>query len=259
MEFLKANLLNTTTQISVNSNTTTAENLINRDPIYQYYSLDFANDLTTTTIQITFDQTTAVSRIALFDTNFKEFTIYYNGSTANTFSLTNSDTTSSNYTANSDTNKFFRFSTIQCSSITIDAKKTITANQEKILGNLLISDLYFDLTTERKPSAKNYKPKLKTKQIVHTLADGGTRIHNIKKKWDLDFSLEYISQSTRDSLYSIYSLNREFNFCPFGTATSWDGICFEAVWDGEFGFYEFADNPTSAGFSGKVSLKETPT
>lgn len=38
MEFLRANLINTTTQITVNSNTTLVSNIFNRDPFYQYYS-----------------------------------------------------------------------------------------------------------------------------------------------------------------------------------------------------------------------------
>lgn len=256
MEFLKANLINTTTQIAVNSNTTTIANLFNRDKLYQYYSELMNSDLTTTTITITFDATTPVSRIALIDTNFKEFSMFYNGATASTFALSNGDTAASTYTGNADDNKFFRFATVQCSSITINAKKTITADQEKRLGLLVVSDLEFALTLI--PSAKSYKPKKIPKQIVHKLSDGGTRIHNVSSKWSTDFSLEYVSESQRDSLFEIYDDAVEFNFCPFGTATGWDGFLYECVWDGPFEFYQYSDNAASSGFSGKVSLEETP-
>ena len=47
-------------------------------------------------------------------------------------------------------------------------------------------------------------------------------------------------------------------FCPFGTTTSWDAILFESVWTGPFDFYEYSDNASSSGFSGKITLKETP-
>lgn len=257
MEFIKANLLNTTTQISVNSNTTVASSLFNRDPLYQYFSENFNSDLTTTTITITFDQTTPVSRIALVDTNFKEFSIFYNGATASTFTLVGADTTVSSYTGNADENKYFRFATVQCSSITINAKKTITANQEKILGLLVLSDI--DLALTLIPSAKDYKPKLNPKQIVHKLSDGGTRLHNVKKKWDFAFGLNYVTTAQRDGLFEVFESGDPFNFVAFGTATAWDGICVECVWDGPFSFYEYSDNASSSGFSGRVTLKETPT
>lgn len=258
MDFLKANFLNTTGQISVNSNTQTASNMFNRDPLYQYFTDGMNNDLTTTVIQITFDATTPVSRISLIDINFKEFSIFYNGATANSFAITAGDTSASSYLNNADANKYFRFSTIQCSSITINAKSTITTNQEKVLGLFVISENI--LTLDIIPSARGYKPKIVPKQVVHKLSDGGTRIHNVRKKWDVSLDLDYISPAQRNSIFEdIYELNREFIFTPFGTATGWDAILFEAVWDGPFQFYEFSDNATVSGFSGKIMLKETPT
>jgi hypothetical protein len=256
MEFIKANYLNTTTQISVNSNTGTASNLFNRDSIYQYYSDQFANDLTTASINITFDATTAVSRIALLDTNFKQFKIFYNGATANSINLVNGDTTVCDYTGSTDLNKYFSFSTIQVSSITIEAMKTVTADHEKRLGMLLISDLEFEFS--KVPSAQSYKPRIIPKQIVHKLSDGGTRIQTVRRKWETKLNLDYISATERDSLYDLYITSSEFNFAAFGTSTGWAGLLFECVWDGPFDFYEYSDNATSAGFSGSISLKETP-
>ncbi len=257
MEFISANLVNTTTQIAVNSNTTVASNLFNRDPIYQYYSDSMNNDLTTTTITITFDATASVSRIALVDTNFKEFSIFYNGATASTFALSGGDTTVSSYTGNADENKYFRFSTVQCSSITINAKKTITADHEKRLGILIISDL--ETALDLIPNAKGFKPKIVPKQVVHKLSDGGVRLHNVRNKWETSLSLKYITSAQRDSLFDLYELGTEFNFCPFGTATGWDAVIFESVWDGPFSFHEYSDNAETSGFSGTISLKETPT
>lgn len=256
MEFIKANLLNTTTQITVNSNTGTVSNLFNRDYLYQYYSDQLANDLTTSSITITFAATTAVSRIALIDTNFKEFSVFYNGLTASTFALTGGDTTVSSYTGNADQYKYFRFSTLQVSSITINAKKTITADQEKLLGVLVISDLEISLT--KIPNAQAYKPRVVPKQVVHKLSDGGTRVNTVRRKLEANLNLDYVDSSQVDLLYDLYISNNEFNFCPFGTATGWNGFIFEAVWDGSFDFYEYSDNAASSGFSGKVSLKETP-
>lgn len=256
MEFIKYNLLNTTTQLTLDSNTALASNLFNRDYAFQFYTYGFNSDLTTSSITVTFDTTTPVSRIALIDTNLKDFTIFYNGSTANTFALTGGDTSASDYTGNADANKYFRFATIQATSITINMSKTIVADQEKLLGLFIVSDLQLELS--KIPSAKNYKPKVTPKQVVHKLSDGGSRIHKIRNKFETKLSLNYIDQTERDNLYDLYNAGVEFNFCPFGTATGWDGFIYEAIWDGDFEFYEYSDNASSSGFSGSISLKETP-
>ena len=256
MEFIKANLLNTTTQLTLNSNTGLASNVFNRDELYQYYSDGFADDLTTTSITVTFDATTSVSRLALIDINLTNFNIFYNGSTANSITILNGDTSTISYSANTDTNKYFRFNTLLVSSITLDAKKTISADQEKLIGYILISDL--DLELEKIPSADQYNPRVNPKQVVHKMSDGGTRINTIRRKKEATLNLKYVSEAQKNSLYDIYESNNEFNFVPFVTATGWDGFLFEAVWEGAFDFFNYSDNAASSGFSGQISLKETP-
>jgi len=255
MDFLTPNIINTTTMITVNSNTTTVANLFNPDVYFQYFSDGLNNDATISTITITFDNTTSISRIALLDTNIKSFTVFYNGSTASTFTLLNANTTTSNYSTNTQENLYFKFSTVQASSITIDMKTTQTANQEKRLGNLIISDTYYTLS--RLPEAGGYKPKIESKQVVHKMSDGGTRIHNIRKKFALDISLDYLSETDRDNLKDIYELQNTFVFCPFGTTTGWDGVIFDSVWEGDFSFLEYSDNASTSGFSGKIKLRES--
>ena len=257
MEFLTANIVNTTTQIAVTSNMALAQNLFTRDKFQQYYTTGYNSDALASTITITFAATTPVSRIALNGMNYKEFYFYYNGATANSFALTNADTSTSSYTGNADTNKYFKFSTVQCSSITFVTTKTIAANQEKLLGLLSIMDLTVEL--EKIPNAQSYKPTISPKQVVHTLSDGGTRIHNVRSKWSSALKLEYVTTAQRDALYSLHTGGIPFNFCPFGTATGWDSILFEAVWPGAFDFFAYSDNAAASGFSGNVSLKETPT
>lgn len=255
MEFTTVNHINTTTQIAVNSNTTTASRLFNRDPYFQWYSSGLNNDATTASITITFDETTSVSRIALIDTNANQFRLFYNGATANTFALTGGSTSTSAWTTNSQGNLYLRSSTVSCSSVTLEITSTQVANTEKVLSLFVLSDLYF--ASARIPSANDYKPKVFQKQVVHRLSDGGTRIQNIRKKWDININFDYLTESQRDSLLTIYDLQNAFNFIPFGTTTSWDAILFEAVWEGDFGFYEYSDNAIASGFSGNIKLKET--
>ena len=241
--------------IAVNSNTATAENIFNPDEFYQYYSDGFDNDLTTSTFTITFDETTSVSRIILDTVNFKEFRIFYNGATASTLALTSGATTASYWTSNSETSMYLQFTTIQASTITINAKKTMTANQEKVLGELVLSDTYYTLT--HIPDARGYKPSKNPKQIVHKLSDGGTRIHTVRSKKSANISLDYISETIRDSLEVVYNLQTSFIFVPFGTATGWDAFYFDSVWEGAFDFYEVSDNAVAAGYSGSLKLRET--
>lgn len=255
MEFLTQNYINTSTQISVSSNTAVASNIFNRDEYYRYASSDAASDTTTSAITVTFEETTSVSRIAMLNTNVEGFTIYYNGATANTFPL-DGDTTVSDFSGNTYENIYLRCSTaVACSSVTVEMKTTQTADQEKVLGLLYLGSLHVEV--DRNPSAKSYRPKDVPKQVVHKMSDGGVRLHQVRKKKEINISLDYITESMKDDLASVFELQSPFNFAPFGTMTGWDGVLFEAVWDGPFNFYEFSDNARTSGFSGDILLKET--
>lgn len=255
MEFITANYIDTTTSVGVDSNTITVEYLLFKDRTFQYRSLDYDNDLTTTTITLSFDETQSVGRILLIENNFRDFTIYYNGTTANTFVLTN-PTTTSDWSSNSETSLYLNVTPVNCTSVSIDITKTITADQEKSIGYVHISDslLSFDLI----PSAKNYKPILDPKQRKHELSDGGTRIQNVSQKWSHDIKFQYIEETFKDNLETVWNLQSEFVFIPFETGTSWDTVCPEVVWPGNFEFYKYSDNAVSAGFSGRIRLNETP-
>lgn len=256
MEFCISNLINTTTQLTINNNTATVGNIFNPELFQQYYSDGLNDDTTVASMTITFDATTNISRIAIMEHNLKDYKFFYNGATANAIAFTSGATTTSNFSSNSETAQYFRFSTLAVSSITIDMRKTMVANSEKAVGYLLLSDLKLDF--ERDPSAKNYKPSVDPKDVTHTLSDGGTRIHFIRSKYKANISFEYISTSFRNSLKTIYDTHDSFVFVPFGTTTSWDKVLFDTVWAGNFDFFEYSDNSAVAGFSGKINLMETP-
>lgn len=256
MELLKSNYINTSTALVVNSNTATAEYIMNPDLTFQYVSSGFANDLTTSTLRINFSETLTVSRLALVGMNLKEFDLYYNGATANAFALTTTgSTTTSKWSSNSETAIYMTCTPVACTSVSLDMKKTISANQEKALGYFVISQEHLDFS--RIPSAKNYTPKLESKEVVHTLSDGNTRLQTVADRWKVDIKLEYISETLRNSLRTIYNLHTGLIFVPFGTTTSWDQIIFPCVWQGPFEFYKFSDNAPSTGFEGKLKLLET--
>lgn len=256
MEFIKSNFYNTTTSIVVNSNTDTAVYLFDPDVTFQYTSLNLNVDGTIASVRINFNETMTVSRISVMNHNLKQFRIFYNGATANTFSILNGDTTTSNYSTNSSTSQYFRVTPVACTSVSIDMYSTIVSNSEKALGFFLLSDT--EITFDRPPSSKGYDIKVDPHDVKHTLSDGGTRIQTIGDKRMLKISYSYLTLSVRNSLKSFFDRHTEFVVCPFGTTTSWDAVLFPCIWEGPFEFFKFSDNAVSAGFEGKINLLETP-
>lgn len=258
MELIKQNFINTTTQFVVNSNTSTVGNIFLRDTRFQYASDTFDDDNTTVSMTINFDVTTTVDRIAVVEHNLKAFTFFYNGATANTFSLdAGSDTTTSDFSANSETSIYLRFTPVDCTSLTLDMKSTIVANQNKTIGYMAYSQLRTNFGG-RVPSANNYDTTIEPKQVVHKLSDGGIRIQTVDQKFRSRISLQYVTTSIRDELKSVYDEHLEMIYVPFGTSTAWDEVVFPCVWAGGFNFYRYSDSASEAGFSGSIDLRETP-
>jgi hypothetical protein len=258
MEFLTKNILNTSTMLIVNSATSTATNIITRSLTKQYVSSGFNNDLTQTSITVSFSQDTTVSRLGLIGINWKSFRAFYNGVTANTFSLTTTAaTTTSNWSTNSETSMFITATPVVCTSVTFNILSTQVANSEKVLGHLYIADLLNDF--DRVPSASNYTPMIVPKQQVHTLSDGGTRVNTVEEKFSAKIKLKYIDRDFRDELKSTYALRTEIGFVAFPTTTGWDEILYQCVWVGSFDGYKFSDNAATSGFDLAIDLREVPT
>jgi len=259
MEFLNKSFLQTSTQIAVGSNSLLADRIMSRDATKQYFSSGYNSDSLTASITITFDTTQSVSRLALAGLNLKEFSIFYNGVTANTFALTSTGaTTTSSWNANSETAMFLTCTPVtNVTSITIDMKKTQVANVEKSIGYLYIGSQLLDF--ERIPAASQFTPKIDSEEIVHKMSDGGTKINVKDRKHVVDIKFKYVSRTFRDSLYDVYTTDDEFAFVAFPTTTAWDEIMFPCVWEGDFDFHKYSDNNPGAGFDGMIRLRETPT
>lgn len=256
-ELIRANYLQTSTQLVVNANTATAENVMTRDLKFQFSSDNFANDSTTVTMRINFDETLTVDRIALVGHNLKQFRVYYNGATANVFSLSApANTNASSYATNSATSHYFRTASVGVTSVSIDMYSTIEANKNKVLGYLVISQKLTDFDG-RVPIAQTYMPKINPQNVVHRLSDGGVRIQTLEHKFASSFNLDFVTEQTRNDLRTIFEDNDSFIFCPFGTTTSWDEVIYPCVWNDSFDFFGYSDNAAVAGFSGRINLLET--
>lgn len=254
MEFLSQTYLQTTTQLVVTSNTVTAEFLMDPDVRRQFVSSGDNADTTTTSIRINFTSTQTVDRISMMETNVKGFNIFYNGATANAFTLTN-PTTTSQFTSNSATNIYLACTAVACTSVTFDLKTTMTANSEKAVGYIYLG--LNELTFPRIPNASNYTPIKDPTDLNHILSDGGSRRHVIQTKWGVKIKLQHITESFRNSLLDIYEEFEPKVFVPFGTGTAWDGILFESNWIGNFDAYKYSDDAASSGFNVSMELKET--
>lgn len=254
MEFSSRSYIETTTQYSVNNSTITVSNLLDPDIRKQFISDQFNNDLTTVTMTISFDETTTIDRIALLEFNAKKFNVYYNGATANAFTITN-PTTTTQFTNNSASNMYLACTAVAVTSVTFDFYSTQVANSEKAIGYIYIGAN--QLTFDRIPSSKNYTPVRDPKELIHELSDGGNRRHVVQTKWSTKLKFSYLSETFRSNLEEVYDLNEPIVFIPFGTGTSWDGILFEANWVGNFDFYKYSDDAANSGFSGSIDLKET--
>jgi len=256
VELLKANYILTTTSIVVGSNTETAEFMMDPDVSFQYVTSGDNSDLTTSSITINFDETTTVSRIAMLGHNAKDFTLFHNGTTANTFALTTTaDTTVSDWSSNSATAIYMQTTPVQCTSVTLDITATIEANNEKALGYFVITEEHIDFP--RIPAAKDYKPQRLSKEVIHKLSDGSTRIQAVATKHMADIKLDYITSSFRDDLKTVFDLHEGMIFVAFGTTSGWDELLFPCVWKSPFEFFKYSDNAPAAGFQGTIRLMET--
>ena len=257
MEFLQKNQFDTTTAIVVGSNTGTAKNLLERNLRLQYITNNFNDDNTTATIRINFDETTTISRIGLLGMNLRGFTVFYDGTTANTFSLTSTGaTTVSDFSSNSETAMMLSATPVNCTSVSIDMKTTQQANTEKALAYLALTSVLSDLDG-RVPNSASYDPLFTPKEVVHELSDGSFRSQVVDRKFSARVRLDYADTALRDELKTVFDLHDDFMFAAFPTTTSWDQVFFPCIWVGPFQFYEFSDNSARSGHSGEIRLFET--
>jgi hypothetical protein len=247
MEFLKQNFLDTTTMVKVNSNTGTAQYLFDRNPNLTYASVGY-NSITSTVISIELDANTVISHLLFQNHNFKQFRVFYNSVTANTLSP------DINVTQNSATSSYFSFTSITVNSIQIQVDTTIAGSTDKQIGELIVTERV--LQFERNPTANEWRPAIRRKQIVHEMPDGGVKVYHIRDKFKAKIGFDFITETFHNNLKNVFEDAEPRIFVPFPTATSWDGTAPETAWIGDFNF-RHGDNAKDAGYSGDIDLRET--
>lgn len=247
MIFLSDNYCNTTTQIYVDSaNTLSVSNIIDRNVDSQWMTIGYATN-TSTILSIEFDSATSISRIFLQNHNLKQFRIFYNSATANTF------TPNLSFTTNSEGSNYLAINTVTVNSIQIQCDLAMTDDTEKKIGEIYIGNTL--LSFERNPSAANYKPTLIKDRVIHRFPNKGVSTFVGKEKFKAEISWKFVTNSFTSQLLDLYTNNTILYFVPFPTSTAWDGIAYNMLWTNDFDF-KYSDNNTSAGQGGKIVLEE---
>lgn len=248
MEFLKQNLLNTTTIITVASgNSDTVENAFDRDPNTKWETVGYQST-TLVTFQIDFPTETAIDTIFVQNHNFQQFTIYHSNTTTQTF------TPAIDIASATTNNHYFTFNTITVGRVTLRVFSGQTNDTEKSMGEFYVNGLLLNM--ERNPSAPDYKPLKPKKDVIHKMPNGGVTQFVVDQKFKAQLKWKYLTNSFTSKLENIYDTNTAFHFVPFPTTTSWDGVAPEVLWTNDFDFRHSSNNK-DAGQGGKVIIEET--
>lgn len=255
-DFLKANYFTTSSVASVGSNTSTVSNMIDRNTTTTYETLGFPST-TATTLIVTPNTASVISRIVLINHNLKSFRIYYNSLTSNTFTLdADYDTVATLWTGNSATSHYLITSSITVASLHIQMTAATAADTEKFIGELYIGQEHILLT--RNPDASRYKPKENEKNFLHEMSDGGIVRYHLANKYEATIDFDFVSEADRTTFRTIYDTNAPFDFTPFPKKTGWDERIYEVNWTNGFDFFQLQSNVLANGFKGKIQLRETP-
>lgn len=248
MEFIYKNFLITTSSIDTDSGTNTFAYLFDNDYNIGWASVGYNNDAVSCQLNINFDATTAVDRIAIMNHNIKQFRLFYNGVTANTF------TPDMNFTQNSDTSHYLSFTQVNCTSVSIQMDSTIVTDNEKEIGEFIVSKV--GVNFERNPNASGYKPKIDRIAIEHKLSDGGITQHVVADRFSCDINYSFITLDFYKDLKGFYDLMDPFIFVAFPTLTLWDGICYKVNWVGDLKLRAFSSESPDSGYDIDIKLRE---
>lgn len=229
-------------------NTTTA--LIDRDRYNGFVWSAGAH--TQTTIHATL-ASNVISAVFLQKHNFKNFTLHVNSVTVTPL---NDNTNTSSWNAYTDTSTIVNFATVTAATVDIIVNST-TSGGDRSLGQFGVINEQYELP--HNPAFADYKPVLSGQHIAKKMADKGYVIYKVADKFSADIKLNYVPASATAKLLTMYNTITAWNFCPFPTATAWDGDIWEMNWIGDYQFKQMARNQRKEPlFKGVLKLKETP-
>ena len=226
MKFLQANFIHGSSELDASSGTATLYNLIDRRPNTYWISVAEGTDTTASTITWTPSASYGtIDRLYIKKHNAKSFEVYYDGTESNTF------TPAINVSNNASSNYYMEFGSMAVASVTLKLKTTITANQEKRVGELYFGTQYFQV--ENNPD--EYNPILKKKGYDLEMSDGGVKSIWLANKFYGDLNFRYISVAEQAKFRSLYDNHESFVYMPTPEqGTMWDSNSWTVNWIGDY-------------------------
>jgi hypothetical protein len=112
---------------------------------------------------------------------------------------------------NTETTNYIKFASKTTSQIKLVMTKTITANQEKKIGEFMVMQETYEFPS----SAFEYHIKHpKVKEGNYRLGTGKMVNWHIAEKYGCEFIVSYINQTFLDKLRTIYDTHKSFNWYP---------------------------------------------
>lgn len=157
------------TEISATSGEAGAPLALDRNPITYWRSVD-SNDTVTETIIIDLVEEMTINRIILADHNWKSFTVkYYTGGAYTHFSsVTGIDGAKANVTETvfADDTAYYEVASVSTASIEITVTTTQTANQQKYINQIILTEEIGTLSGYPKISSATHDRNLRKREML---------------------------------------------------------------------------------------------
>lgn len=182
-------VITATDDVATDNGQASADLLRNRNNTSGWMTTD-SDDTATTTLEANMVNQNDIDNIILVNHNFKEFTIqYWNGLSYVNFSPT------INQTTNAETTSRFSFTKVTTSKIKITITATQTANADKRMTQLIITELLgtFNMQPE-------IKPEIDKNRKVTKYLSGKKNIARSLESFTVDFAMKNVINSADLSL-----------------------------------------------------------
>lgn len=222
-----------------------------RSSVTQFVTSGANSDATTFEITIEFyeggvSQSRTIDTLFLLNHNLKTWTLYYwNGSAW---------TSATSQAADATTSRYVSFGSVSCTKVKLSATATMTPNQEKSIGEIVLCG-----TTLAAADIASYDTKWreKTKEVV--LGDGS--IHRVltravsgrNGRYEARCRWTYLTKSQRDALKAIKEAGQPFLWQPESVTVPEEVyyVHWANTWDDKY-----MSNFKGAGYEVAVDLKE---
>lgn len=249
MEFLSANIANTTTLFTTTAGGTgTLANLVDRNVRLEWGSVGNTTD-TSSLISIQFGTNTVISNLFLQNHNLRQYRIFFNSVTANTF------TPDINISGASVTSTYFLVTSVTVQSIQIQIDRSITDDTERSIGEWFAGFRQLQFTVN--PSIEQFNPVTSRTQVLHKMPDGGMISYFVRDKFKADLEFSFITDAFRNNLFNAFNNAQPLYFLEFPTTTAWDGAAREIIITSDFDF-KYGTNQRAQGWNGAMRIEETP-